>query len=274
MRLEVAVDDPAGLRAAVEGGADRIELCSALDVGGLTPSAGLMRLAAGCGLPVLAMIRPRSGGFCYDGDELAVMASDIAAARMTGLAGVVLGALTPELRLDLPAMEGLMRRAAGLEVTLHRAFDLIDNWREAVDQAVALGVNRILTVGRGALGPGRCGADGRDHGSCGRAHHHPARRGDLCRHHRRVAGPAVGRSSCLVPGAGGGGSGECGLWLCPPGRETVRRGAGQGAESRIDRAAVRRESFAKIKGDTWISTLRSNAPRAAPDRGRSRWGGF
>lgn len=144
------MDDPAGLRAAVEGGADRIELCSALDVGGLTPSAGLMRLAAGCGLPVLAMIRPRSGGFCYDGDELAVMASDIAAARMTGLAGVVLGALTPELRLDLPAMEGLMRRAAGLEVTLHRAFDLIDNWREAVDQAVALGVSRILTSG-GAL---------------------------------------------------------------------------------------------------------------------------
>lgn len=150
MRLEVAVDDPAGLRAAVEGGADRIELCSALDVGGLTPSAGLMRLAAGCGLPVLAMIRPRSGGFCYDGDELSVMASDIAAARMTGLAGVVLGALTPELRLDLPAMEGLMRRAAGLQVTLHRAFDLIDNWREAVDQAVALGVSRILTSG-GAL---------------------------------------------------------------------------------------------------------------------------
>lgn len=144
------MDDPAGLRAAVEGGADRIELCSALDVGGLTPSAGLMRLAAGCGLPVLAMIRPRSGGFCYDGDELAVMASDIAAARMTGLAGVVLGALTPELRLDLPAMEGLMRRAAGLQVTLHRAFDLIDNWREAVDQAVALGVSRILTSG-GAL---------------------------------------------------------------------------------------------------------------------------
>lgn len=147
------MDDPAGLRAAVAGGADRIELCSALDVGGLTPSAGLMRLAAGCGLPVLAMIRPRSGGFCYDGDELAVMASDIAAARMTGLAGVVLGALTPELRLDLPAMEGLMRRAAGLEVTLHRAFDLIDNWREAVDQAVALGVNRILTSGGAGSAP-------------------------------------------------------------------------------------------------------------------------
>lgn len=147
------MDDPAGLRAAVEGGADRIELCSALDVGGLTPSAGLMRLAAGCGLPVLAMIRPRSGGFCYDGDELAVMASDIAAARMTGLAGVVLGALTPELRLDLPAMEGLMRRAAGLEVTLHRAFDLIDNWREAVDQAVALGVSRILTSGGAGSAP-------------------------------------------------------------------------------------------------------------------------
>lgn len=153
MLLEVAVDDPQGLKAAVEGGADRIELCSALDVGGLTPSAGLMRLAAGCGRPVFAMIRPRTGGFCYSADELAVMASDIAAARQTGLAGVVLGALTPDLRLDIPAMRGLVSRAAGLQITLHRAFDMIDNWREAVDQTVDLGIHRILTSGGATSAP-------------------------------------------------------------------------------------------------------------------------
>ena len=153
MRLEVAVDDPVGLRAAVAGGADRIELCAALDVGGLTPSAGLMRWAAGCGLPVLAMIRPRSGGFCYDADELAVMATDIAAARQTGLQGVVFGCLTPDLRLDLRAMQGLMARAAGLEVTLHRAFDMVTDWRAAVDQAVDLGVTRILTSGGAVSAP-------------------------------------------------------------------------------------------------------------------------
>lgn len=153
MLLEVAVDDPLGLQAAVRGGADRIELCAALDVGGLTPSAGLMRIAAGCGRPVFAMIRPRAGGFCYSPDELAVMATDIAAARQTGLAGVVLGALTPDLRLDMPAMRGLVSRAAGLAVTLHRAFDMIDDWREAVDQAVDLGISRILTSGAAPTAP-------------------------------------------------------------------------------------------------------------------------
>lgn len=153
MLLEVAVDDAMGLTAAMAGGADRIELCSALEVGGLTPSAGLMRLAARAGVPVMAMIRPRSGGFCYAADELAVMATDIAAARQTGLAGVVLGALTPDLRLDLPAMQGFVARAAGLEVTLHRAFDMIADWRAAVDMAVDLGISRILTSGGAASAP-------------------------------------------------------------------------------------------------------------------------
>lgn len=147
MLLEVAVDDPSGLQAAIAGGADRVELCAALDLGGLTPSAGLMRQAAGCGVPVMAMVRPRGGGFVYAADELAVMATDIAAARLNGLSGVVFGALTPERSLDLAAMRGLMARAVGLDVTLHRAFDLIDDWRKAVDQAADLGITRILTSG-------------------------------------------------------------------------------------------------------------------------------
>lgn len=151
--LEVAVDDPAGLAAAVAGGADRVELCAALDLGGLTPTAGLMRAAGGAGLPVMAMIRPRGGDFCYTEQELAVMEADIAVARAAGLAGVVLGALTPEGALDLPAMTRLCRAARGLEVTLHRAFDLTVDWRAALDLAVGLHITRILTSGHAPRAP-------------------------------------------------------------------------------------------------------------------------
>jgi copper homeostasis protein len=151
IRLEVAVDDVLGLAQAVAGGADRVELCSALEIGGLTPSAGLMRAAADCGLPAFAMIRPRSGGFCYVPQELAVMHGDIAAARAVGLAGVVLGALDNSAgALDMAAMRGLCTAAAGMDVTLHRAFDLAQDWQLALDQAVDLGIGRILTSG-GAL---------------------------------------------------------------------------------------------------------------------------
>lgn len=157
--LEVAVDDTHGLAAAVAGGADRVELCAALEIGGLTPSAGLMQVASGSGVPCHAMIRPRSGGFCYDPAELAVMRSDIAAARNAGLAGVVFGALTPEGTLDLTAMRDLCKvaKAAGLGVTLHRAFDLVQDWRAALDAAVDLGVERILTSGAALTAPAGAG---------------------------------------------------------------------------------------------------------------------
>jgi copper homeostasis protein len=153
IKLEVAVDDALGLTAAVAGGADRIELCAALEIGGLTPSAGLMAQAARCGVPVYAMIRPRSGGFFYLPAELEVMHSDIAAARAAGLAGVVFGALTAEGVLDLPAMAGLCAASAGMGVTLHRAFDLVPDWRAALDGAVGLGVERILTSGGAISAP-------------------------------------------------------------------------------------------------------------------------
>lgn len=151
--LEVAVDDAAGLAAAVQGGAGRIELCSALEVGGLTPSAGLMALAARCGVPVYAMIRPRPGGFRYGADELAVMEADIGAARAAGLAGVVFGALTGGGALDVPAMRRLCAAAAGMGVTLHRAFDLTEDWRAALEAAIGLGVERILTSGHAGSAP-------------------------------------------------------------------------------------------------------------------------
>ena len=142
------MDSGAGLAAAVAGGADRIELCAALGLGGLTPSPGLMAVAAGCGLPVYAMIRSRAGDFEFDEAEVAVMEADIAAARDAGLAGVVIGASLPDGRLDGPVLARLIAAAQGLGVTLHRAIDLVPDWAEALEMAVDLGVERILTSGR------------------------------------------------------------------------------------------------------------------------------
>jgi len=146
--LELCIDDAAGLEAALAGGADRIELCSALVVGGLTPSPGLMRQAAKAGIAAMAMIRPRAGDFVYSQDDFEVMLEDIAAVRDFGLAGVVLGAARPDRTLDLD-MLGRLRDAAGpLQCCLHRVFDLTPDPFAAIDQAVDLGFVRILTSGQ------------------------------------------------------------------------------------------------------------------------------
>jgi len=145
--LEVCVDDIAGLEAAVIGGADRVELCSALPLGGLTPSVGLMEVAATFDIPANAMIRPRAGDFVYSEEEVDIMLADIEAARNAGLAGVVLGASLPDGRLDRFVLEVLAKAADGLDMTLHRAFDLVPDIREAVEIAVKLGFARILTSG-------------------------------------------------------------------------------------------------------------------------------
>jgi len=145
--LEICVEDSAGLAAAIDGGADRIELCSALSIGGLTPSAGLMLEAGRKPLPSFAMIRPRAGNFVWSDDDIAVMRDDIDMARRAGLAGVVLGASLPDGRLDRECLAMLVRHAGGLGLTLHRAFDLVPDWQEAIDAAVDLGFERILTSG-------------------------------------------------------------------------------------------------------------------------------
>ncbi|MBL8562124.1 MAG: copper homeostasis protein CutC [Gemmobacter sp.] len=148
--IEVCVDTLAGLEAALAGGAGRIELCAALDLGGLTPSAGLMRAAAGCGLPVLAMMRPRAGGFVWSAAEQAAICDDIAAARAAGLAGVVLGASLPDGRLDRAALARMTAAASGMQMTLHRCFDLVPDPAMALETAIELGFHRVLTSG-GAL---------------------------------------------------------------------------------------------------------------------------
>ncbi|MDW5316714.1 copper homeostasis protein CutC [Rhizobium sp. PL01] len=151
--LEVCVDDAAGLRAAVYGGADRIELCSALSVGGLTPSPGLMALAGKLDIPVYAMIRPRPGDFVFDADDMDVMRVEINAVRSAGLAGVVLGASSPDGSLDTEALRVLVDHAWGLGLTLHRAFDLVPDFADAVEIAVDLGFERILTSGGAKSAP-------------------------------------------------------------------------------------------------------------------------
>lgn len=173
--LEVCVDTAEGLEQAVAGGADRIELCVALALGGLTPSAGLIERAAGCGVPVVAMIRPRAGDFVWSEAEVAMMEAEIAAVRAAGLAGVVLGASLPDGRLDVPVLQRLVAAATGgagdrflrrnrggafegsgpefsktpgdVELVLHRCIDLAPDMGEALEEAVGLGFHRILTSG-------------------------------------------------------------------------------------------------------------------------------
>ena len=151
--LEICVDDAAGLAAAIAGGADRVELCSVLELGGLTPMPGLMALAAKTPVPVRAMIRPRGGDFVFGPEDVEAMLGDIAAARATGLAGVVLGASLPDGRLDMDVLGVLVDAAGEMEKTLHRAIDLVPDLAEAVEQAVALGFDTILTSGRARTAP-------------------------------------------------------------------------------------------------------------------------
>ncbi|KQV84077.1 copper homeostasis protein CutC [Rhizobium sp. Root1220] len=145
--LEVCVDSRQGLAAAIEGGASRIELCAALELGGLTPVAGLMKAAAAAPIPVYAMIRPHAGAFVFDAADEAAMMADIDAVRAFGLAGVVIGANRADGTLDLPLIHRLKSHAAGLGSTLHRAFDLVPDADAALEQAVELGCERILTSG-------------------------------------------------------------------------------------------------------------------------------
>lgn len=144
------MDSPAGLDAALSGGADRIELCSALALGGLTPTPGLMARAAGRGIPIMVMVRPRPGDFVMSQADLSVARAEIAIAREAGMQGVVIGASRPDGRLDEWALSQLASEAEGMEITLHRAFDLVPDQKDALEIVRRLGISRVLTSG-GAL---------------------------------------------------------------------------------------------------------------------------
>lgn len=151
--LEVCVDTIDGARAAERGGADRIELCSSLSEGGLTPTAGLMRAAAMLPVPCYAMIRPRSGLFHFSDVEVDIMLADIAVARDAGLAGVVLGAQQDDGGLNLPVLSRLVGAAGDLGTTLHRVIDVVPDPLVALDQAIDLRFERVLTSGAMPFAP-------------------------------------------------------------------------------------------------------------------------
>lgn len=149
--LEIAVQDVAGALIAVDGGADRLELCVALaETGGLTPSVGLLDAVLGAvpgHVGVHVLVRPRPGGFTYSPDELGVQVRDVRAAVAAGAAGVVVGALTPVGDVDRDAIGALSDAADGREVTFHRALDTVVDLQPAIDTVVELGVVRVLTSG-------------------------------------------------------------------------------------------------------------------------------
>jgi copper homeostasis protein len=146
--LEVAANSAASAFAAEEGGAGRVELCASLDEGGVTPSHGTIVLAReGLTIPLFVLIRPRAGDFVYDDHEIEAMLDDIAHCRALGCEGVVVGALTPDGQIDRNACDRFLDEAQGMEITFHRAFDLVDDPRSALETLVELGFDRVLTSG-------------------------------------------------------------------------------------------------------------------------------
>jgi copper homeostasis protein len=146
--VEAAVETLEEALAAKRAGADRIELCANLGVGGTTPSAGLIAsVVQQVNHPVFVMIRPRGGDFVYAADEIDAMIEDIDRARPLGIAGIVTGALRSDGSVDVDSMRRLMSPAAGLPVTFHRAFDVVANRTEALEQVIDLGASRVLTSG-------------------------------------------------------------------------------------------------------------------------------
>lgn len=146
--LEVCCGNLDSVHAAVKGGAPRIELCSSLELDGLTPSWEDLCTARALypQLTIHVLIRPRPGDFCYSPAELQQMAADIRTALSLGADGIVIGCLTPSGDVDVPAMQVLMADAR--HVTFHRAFDVCRQPFDALETIIGLGCTRLLTSGQ------------------------------------------------------------------------------------------------------------------------------
>ena len=149
--LEICVDSLASARAAISGGADRIELCSALLAGGLTPYTQLLRqIREESQIPVRCLMRPRPGDFLYTREEIAMMAAQIRQLKAAGADGFVIGCLTPNGDLDAEAMAPLLEACGGSGITLHRCIDVSRDPVETYLQAGELGIDTVLTSGAAA----------------------------------------------------------------------------------------------------------------------------
>lgn len=148
MILEVCVDSLASARAAIRGGADRLELCAALAVGGLTPYTELLRqIRRESDIPVRCLMRPRAGDFLYTPEEISMMASQIPELKNAGADGFVIGCLNARGDLDAKAMEPLLEAAQGMGLTLHRAIDVSRDPVKTYLDAGRLGIDTVLTSG-------------------------------------------------------------------------------------------------------------------------------
>ena len=146
--LEVCVDSTASALAAMQGGAHRLELCADLVIGGTTPSEFLFsQIHRDLTVPVNVLIRPRFGDFLYTRQEVAQMEEEIARFLDLGANGVVIGVLTADGELDIPSLVRLKQAAGAMDVTLHRAFDMVRDQKRALEQAIHLGFTTILTSG-------------------------------------------------------------------------------------------------------------------------------
>jgi copper homeostasis protein len=146
--IEICVDSVASAISAERGGAARVELCSGVGDGGLTPSAGMIeavRSKISIGLQVI--IRPRAGDFCYEPEEFGIMRKDILVAKNLGADGVVLGILGSDGNVDIPRTRELVTLARPMNVTFHRAFDMSADLFRALEDVSSTGANRILTSG-------------------------------------------------------------------------------------------------------------------------------
>ena len=146
--LEISVEALESALAAERGGADRIELCGDLSLGGVTPGADLMRTTrAQVRIPIFSMVRPRAGDFVYSSAEFAEMKRSVVGAKEDGMDGVVLGVLTKEHRVDVERTRELVELAKSLPVTYHRAFDESADLQQALEDVIQSGAKKILTSG-------------------------------------------------------------------------------------------------------------------------------
>jgi len=146
--LEICVESVDHAIAAERGGADRLELCSDLPSGGITPSAELMQAARRqVNIPIHVLIRPRAGDFCYSDDEFEIMRREIVAAKQFGMNGIVLGVLRGNEHVDIERTRSLVEAASPLPVTFHRAIDTTRNLEESLEDVIRTGASRILTSG-------------------------------------------------------------------------------------------------------------------------------
>lgn len=154
MLLECCVESPESALIADQNGADRLELCADLLVGGTTPSLGLFQLVKkSVSAKVNVLLRPRFGDFCYTDLEFEALLADVEHFVTAGADGLVFGVLAPDGTLDMPRMQRLMQAAKGKPVTLHRAFDVCADPFAALEACKQLGISTILTSGQKATAP-------------------------------------------------------------------------------------------------------------------------